>query len=132
MVIWRAARLLVLALVVAGCSLVPNMDHGTSGCSNAAGIGPRDDGGDATDMAVLPEVIGLQPVAAATLAAGRGHTVVFRVPIPAYGECWCVPPPEGTVTEAFWTSNGALMLTVEGVDEGHTANDQPPTGWGCA
>ena len=50
--------------------------------------------------------------------------MVFNVQIPGYGECWCVPPPEGTVTDAFWNEHGALFLMVEGVDEGHTA-DRP-------
>lgn len=61
----------------------------------------------------------------------QGHTVVFNVQIESYGECWCVPPPEGDVVEAWWGSNGALWLRVDGVDEGHTAQDQPPLGWGC-
>ena len=130
----RLARLVLIAaaaLLVAGCSMVPNMDHGTSGCANAHGIGPRDVTTFELDKPVVPEVIGLSPIAAATLAAGKGHTVVFRVEIPSYGECWCVPPPEGTVTEAFWNQHGALFLTVAGVDEGHTADQQPATGWGC-
>jgi hypothetical protein len=130
----RIARLVLLALaalVVAGCSMVPNMDPGTSGCSNAQGIGPRNITQFDLTKPVLPEVIGLSPIEAANLAASQGHTVVFRVEITNFGECWCVPPPEGTVTEAFWNQHGALFLTVSGVDEGHSADEQPPTGWGC-
>ena len=122
---------LLIAIAAAGCSLVPNMDHGGSGCANAHGIGPRGVTQFAVDQPVMPELIGLEPLDAATRAANAGHTVVFRVDIPGYGECWCVPPPEGTVNEAFWNEHGALFLGVEGVDEGHTPDDQPPTGWGC-
>jgi hypothetical protein len=130
----RLARLPLLALsalTLAGCSLVPNMDHGSSGCQNAAGIGPRDQTG-VHAAPVIPELVGLGPREAAAIAVGRGHTVVFNVQIPGYGECWCVPPPEGTVIDAWFGQHGALWLMVEGVDEGHTPDEQPATGWGCA
>jgi len=136
------ARLLgvgTIAVLMAGCTLVPNMDHGTSGCANARGIGPRDGAVPQGAKAVavppvqaMPDADGLSPMAAAELAAGRGHTVVFNVQIPSYGECWCVPPPEGTVVDSLWNANGALVLMVEGADEGHTPAEQPASGWGCA
>jgi hypothetical protein len=133
------AGLLLSAIMLAGCSMVPNMDHGSSGCSNARGIGPvtngdapvavkLDDGGG---MAVLPILHGKSPGQAAAEAAAMGHTVVFNVQIESYGECWCVPPPEGTVVASWWNQHGALYLQVDGVDEGHTADDQPAAGWGC-
>jgi hypothetical protein len=124
-----SGRLLFLclasAVVIGGCSLVPNLDAGSAGCSNAVGIGqPNVD-------APVGDLVGLSPAQAATIAAGRGHTVVFNVQIEGYGECWCAPPPEGTVTQGFFTGRGALMLMIDGVDEGHTADNQPFTGWGC-
>lgn len=128
----RWAVMVFAVAIVGGCSAVPNMDAGTSGCSNAGGIGPRDATALDGNKPVLPELIGLDPTTAATIAAEMGHTVVFNVQIPGFGECWCVPPPEGEISGAFWTSRGALMLMVEGVDEGHSANAQPATGWGCA
>ena len=127
----RLAGIALLAVVVAGCSLVPNMDHGSSGCQNAVGIGPRDETGVHVAPA-MPDLIGLGPREAAAIAVGRGHTVVFNVQIPGYGECWCVPPPGGEVIDAWFGQHGALWLMVDGVDEGHTAADQPATGWGCA
>jgi hypothetical protein len=130
----RLARVVlggVVTLTVAGCSLVPNMDHGSAGCSNATGIGPRDQNVVQVGTSPIPGLIGLDPTAAANKAAALGHTVVFNVQTPGFGECWCVPPPEGTVTGAFFTSNGALMLMIEGVDEGHSADEQPFAGWGC-
>jgi hypothetical protein len=116
---------LVWPLLLGACTLVPNMDQGTSGCSNAVGIGP------ANTSAAVGDLVGRSPAEAATIAAGRGHTVVFNVQIEGFGECWCVPPPEGTVTDGFFTERGALMLMIDGVDLGHTADQQPPTGWGC-
>ena len=129
-----ATQLVVSLAFIAGCSLVPNMDHGSSGCQNARGIGPTS--GDIVagvqELAeALPELIGLTPVEAAERARAKGHTVVFNVQIPGYGECWCVPPPEGKVVQTWWNDHGALFLMVEGVDLGHTAADQPAAGWGC-
>jgi hypothetical protein len=125
---------LLLASLVAGCSLVPNMDHGSSGCSNAAGIGPRSGDGPVTQAvtsSAMPELDGLPAAEAASRAAAQGHTVVFNVQIEGYGECWCVPPPEGTVAASWWNSHGALFLQIDGVDEGHTPDNQPAAGWGC-
>ena len=134
MILSRSVGGLLVVALVAGCSLVPNMDRGTSGCSNAAGIGPRP-GWIAEQVpagdSVLPELDGLSPVAAATAAVAQGHTVVFNVQIEGFGECWCVPPPEGTVVASWWSDRGALFLQIDGVDEGHTADRQPNAGWGC-
>ena len=131
----RLARLLLMlsSTYVAGCSLVPNMDPGTSGCANASGIGPTRNGMDGVVELeeAAPDLIGLTPVEAAQRAQAAGHTVVFNVQIPGYGECWCVPPPEGKVVQTWWNDHGALFLMVEGVDLAHTAEDQPPRGWGC-
>jgi hypothetical protein len=123
-----ACRLSVWILVaasVAACSAVPNMDHGSSGCSNASGIGQP------SKAAPIADLIGLSPIQAATIAAGRGHTIVFNVQIAGYGECWCVPPPEGKVVDGWFTERGALQLRIDGVEEGHTAAEQPAAGWGC-
>jgi hypothetical protein len=127
----RSIGMLLAALVVGGCSMVPNMDQGTSGCANAVGIGPHAEAG-AVDVNVMPDLLGLSPTEAAGIARSRGHTVVFNVQITGFGECWCVPPPEGTVSESFFTERGALMLLMYDVDVGHTADHQPATGWGCA
>jgi len=118
--------LLAIAILAAACAAVPNTDHGSAGCQNARGIGPSEG-----DVPIAPLLMGKSPVEAASIAVEQGHTVVFNVPIPGYGECWCAPPPEGTVAQAWWGQRGALWLLVEGVDEGHTAQGQPANGWGC-
>jgi hypothetical protein len=125
---------LLLASLVTGCSMVPNMDHGSSGCQNAGGIGPKSGDGAVTMAAgdsVMPELEGLSPSAAADAAMALGHTVVFNVQITGYGECWCVPPPEGKVVASWWNQHGALYLQIDGVDVGHTPDSQPASGWGC-
>jgi hypothetical protein len=124
---------LLLMVLLAGCSMVPNMDHGSSGCANARGIGPtrQDTGRPAELTEAAPQLVGLGPAQAAARARAEGHTVVFNVQIPDYGECWCVPPPEGQVVQTWWNDHGALYLMVEGVDEGHSPDDQPAAGWGC-
>ena len=130
----RLGRLVLVVLAagtVAGCSLVPNMDAGSAGCSNASGIGPRDQSMVQVGSSPIPGLIGLSPTDAAGKAAALGHIVVFNVQTPDFGECWCVPPPGGTIREAFFTSRGALMLMIEGFDPGHAADEQPFAGWGC-
>jgi hypothetical protein len=128
----RLARLPLLAaatVILAACSGVPNLDAGSAGCSNARGIGPtaRDDGGPViSDMAVMPEMHGLSPAEAGAKAMAQGHTVVFNVA----GECWCVAPPGGTVSESFWGQHGALWLMVDGFDNDQPG-DPPFLGWGC-
>jgi hypothetical protein len=118
--------LLVVAIAVGGCSAVPNLDAGNAGCQNAQGPGPA-----SGPVPFASEVIGRSPVDAASIAALRGHTVVFRVNLPDYGECWCKPPPNGRVTQAWWNGHGALYLMVEGVEASHSADSQPFLGWDC-
>jgi hypothetical protein len=117
---------LVVTIAVAGCSAVPNLDRGTAGCQNAQGPGPQD-----SSAPIERLLIGKSPVEAASIAAASGTRVVFSVQIPGYGECWCTPPPNGTVVQAWWNGRGALYLMVDGVDAGHTADNQPFFGWGC-
>jgi hypothetical protein len=102
------------------------MDHGAAGCSNTIGPGPREG-----TVPFLNALIGRHPAEAASIVQAHGHVAVFRVEIPGYGECWCDPPPNGSVTGAFWGGNGQLYVDVSGVDVGHTADDQPFLGWGC-
>jgi hypothetical protein len=134
----RAARVLtcmVLALwALAGCSAIPNLDRGSAGCQNASGIGPIPSSGavmSEPDVDIEPLLVGIAPSAAEAIAQAHGHTVVFNVQIEGFGECWCEPPPMGTVSSAWFNSHGALYLGVDGVNVGHTADDQPFAGWGC-
>jgi len=121
----------VTVLLITGCSAIPNLDMGSAGCQNAVGIGPTNVTEFDTDKPVVEGVVGKSPAEAAAVARAMGHTVVFNVQIPGYGECWCVPPPQGRVTTAWWGQHGALWLMVEGVNLGHTPDHQPARGWGC-
>ena len=111
------------AAFVAGCSQVPNMDAGSAGCQNARGIGVASN--DAP--AILAKVQGLSAADASIRMRAEGHTVVFNTG----GDCWCVPPPGGRVTEAWFGQHGALWLWVEGTDPALTAGDPPFMGYGC-
>jgi hypothetical protein len=137
----RATRVTFAVLVLwllAGCSGIPNLDRGSAGCQNATGIGqvpPPADPPNVVGAEATPEIaallIGKTPGAAAAIARGQGHTVVFNVQIEGFGECWCEVPPMGTVASVWFNSHGALFLGVDGVDVGHTPDDQPFAGWGC-
>lgn len=125
-----AITLLALAFLCAGCSALPDLAMGSAGCQGARGIGPAGMAPGVQEP-VVAGVVGKSPAEAAAVAMAMSHTVVFNVQIPGYGECWCTPPPMGTVSTAWWGQHGALWLMVDGVDVGHTADDQPIRGWGC-
>jgi hypothetical protein len=104
-------RALFLAIALAGCSAVPNMDAIGSGCANRAGAGPR----DTADPPGIPldGIAGLTPAQAAAAAAAMGHVVVFRL---NHTACVCIPPlGYGPITEGWWGSNGQLYLDLDGV-----------------
>lgn len=122
----RLLLLVAAMLAIGACAAVPNLDRGSMGCQNARGIGPA--GGTVPFAGLL---IGKSPGEAAAVAVAQGHTVVFNVQTPRYGECWCATPPGGLVKEAWWGQHGALELMVEGSDPGHTPDEQPMFGWGC-
>jgi hypothetical protein len=129
----RAARVGTLVMIlplVAACGSLGIDNAGSIGCQEAKGTGPAGMA-PGVDGPVIDGVVGTSPAEAATFARALGHTVVFNVQIAGYGECWCVPPPEGTVAEAWWGQHGALWLGVDGVDVGHTKDVQPLLGWGC-
>ena len=111
------------AALFAGCSMVPNMDAGGAGCQNASGIGVASD--DAPE--ILAQVAGMTAAQAAAKMTAQGQTVVFNTG----GDCWCVPPPGGHVTMAWFGQHGALWLWVDGVEPALTAGDPPFMGYGC-
>jgi hypothetical protein len=117
------AALVLVVTSLAACSSVPNMDAGSAGCQNATGIGPV---GSET-VPFKDELIGKGPAEAAAVAIGMGHTVVFN----SGGDCWCVAPPQGQVTDAWFGQHGALWLWVDGVPAELTAGEPPFRGYGC-
>lgn len=125
-VIRRVAPIgLSLALVLAGCSAVPNMDATGSGCANRQGHGPRDEGGDPPGIP-LDGIAGLTPAEAVAAAAAIGHVVVFRQD---HLSCVCIPPPGyGPVTDGWWGSRGQLYLELDNVTP---QGQRLPDGSGC-
>jgi hypothetical protein len=128
-----AVLLLAGAVALGGCSLVPNLDDGSAGCSNMRGIGRPDTTTDPngntvmtslTNMNVMPELRGKSVAEAAVLARAAGHTVVFNV----QGTCWCAIPAGGRVTDQWYGEHGALWLWVEGIEP---SGDPGFLGHGC-
>lgn len=128
----RKRILLVVAMLAfGGCSGFPNVDRGNAGCQNAKGIGPQNLEGSAVPPPFLHQIIGRSPAVAAEFARELGHTVVFNVQTPEFGECWCEPPSTGRVVDAWWGQHGALWMRVESAQIVHSVPDQPFLGWGC-
>jgi len=115
---------IVLSILFAGCSIVPNMDETGSGCANRVGAGPQ----DADDPAGIPldGIAGLSPSQAAAAAAAMGHVVVFRL---NHLACVCVPPTGyGPISEGWWGSRGQLYLDLDNVTP---QGEVLPDGAGC-
>lgn len=134
-----ARRLLAvsaLALLLAGCSAVPNLDHGGMGCANA-GDGKQREGNPTDPGQPLAgiDVVGQAPADVGREAEARGLVVRYTLDYATgeytgYGECWCTPPSEGRVSEVFWGSNGQLIVVAQ-TDPKPGGRGQPMFGWGC-
>jgi hypothetical protein len=131
----RLAAVTLLAFSAAGCGLIPEAQVGLA-CQEPPGpevpidaIGP-------------PDVIGLAPQEAAarldmadirteitwryhySTEAGGGPT--------GYSECWCIPPPDGHVSQAEYIETGQLLVMVERDEPMVGGRPQPTLGWGCS
>lgn len=133
----HVVSLFVVAVVMMGCSGVPNLDHGGMGCQNA-GDGTQHDGTPTDPGQPLAgvEVVGRPPADVGRAAEAQGLIVRYLLDYATtndgggYGECWCTPPTEGQVSEVFWGSNGQLFVVAH-TDMKPGGRDQPTFGWGC-
>lgn len=136
------ARSLVLiaaaALLIAGCSAVPNLDQGGMACQNARDGTLRT--GNPTDPGqplAGVDVIDRAPADVGQIAQARGLIVRYHLDYATdaggggYAECWCTPPNEGRVNEVFWGSNGQLFIVAH-TDMKPGGREQPTFGWGCS
>jgi uncharacterized protein YceK len=130
--------LFAVAVVLMGCSGVPNLDQGGMGCQNA-GDGVQHDG-DPTDPGqplAGVDVVGRVPADVGQAAEAQGLIVRYHLDYATttdgggYGECWCTPPSQGRVSEVFWGSNGQLFVVAH-TDMKPGGRDQPTFGWGCS
>jgi len=130
--------LFAVAVVVMGCSGVPNLDQGGMGCQNA-GDGAQHEGSPTDPGQALAgvDVVGRPASEVGRAAEAQGLIVRYHLDYVTtndgggYAECWCTPPTEGRVSEVFWGSNGQLFVVAHtGMKPG--GRDQPTFGWGCS
>ena len=130
--------LFAVAVVVMGCSGVPNLDQGGMGCQNA-GDGAQHEGSPTDPGQALAGVDVVGRPASEVGRAAEAQGLIFRYHLDyvttndggGYAECWCTPPTEGRVSEGFWGSNGQLFVVAHtGMKPG--GRDQPTFGWGCS
>jgi hypothetical protein len=138
----RSARHVValsaVAVVMMGCSGVPNLDQGGMGCQNA-GDGSQHEGSPTDPGQPLAgvAVVGRAPADVGREAEAKGLIVRYHLDYATtndgggYGECWCTPPTEGQVSEVFWGSNGQLFVVAHAQMKAG-GRDQPTFGWGCS
>ena len=131
----RLAAGTLLAFSATACGLTPEAQVGLA-CQAPPGPEVPVAGADP------PDVIGLAPQEAAarldiadvsaeitwryhySTEAGGGPT--------GYSECWCIPPPDGRVSEAEYTEAGQLLVFVEREEPMVGGRPQPTLGWGCS
>ena len=141
-------RLLTPILVVAlcsGCSLSSSWADSSTGlvCSRGAGTGDVIRDGDPLrpgEPLAGFDVTTMAPAEVGTAAVEHGLAVTWRYEFDigeahgatGYGECWCVAPPAGRVTQVLYDSTGALIVFVDSGQVLAEARHQPRLGWGCS
>lgn len=130
---WRVTigGLLASALVGTGCGI----EIGGSGLAcqdpptQAEVLGQRD----------VPDLMGLTPDAAAEDLDEAGIAPSWRYSYrtnppgrtEGYSECWCVPPPDGVVSDVSMEPDEQLIVFVERSQPIAGGRAQPTQGWGC-
>jgi hypothetical protein len=116
--------------VVTGCSLLP-ADQIPIGCRPPPG---------AREPAVtrdFPELSGMTPDEVLVALADEDVEISWRYsydtepPNIGFSECWCVPPPDGTVMGASTGVAGEVIVSIEAPGPILGGRPQPERGWGC-
>jgi hypothetical protein len=126
----RPLTLLLLMAIVAGCGLVQE--------SSGLACQQPPDGNWSLDGRQVPELNGLRPDEAASRLEATDIDASWRYSYATtpdrrggYSECWCEPPPDGTVMDVATGSGGWLIVMVERPQPMMGGRDQPALGWGC-
>ena len=136
--------LILLPILLASCSLVPEAPAGlecqrtpVGGGELREGEDPLAPGGPLDDVPVTEMTAG----AVGQQARQAGIEVTYRYeydvgPQPesgssAYAECWCVPPPRGEVYAVAYDSIGRIIVLVDSGEHRDAVRPQPEQGWGC-
>jgi hypothetical protein len=143
----RAMRwllLLVVAAMSSGCGLLPWANDDT-GLVCQRGVGPGGANLDNVDplaadqpMAGL-DVTSMSAAEVGSAAVERGLVATWRYTFAigeahgpnGYGECWCIAPPAGRVTDVLYDSTGGLIVFVDSGQVLASPRQQPRLGWGC-
>jgi hypothetical protein len=134
---------LLVAAICAGCGLVPFADANTGlECQRSAPPGAVVRDGDPT--AVGEPLAGLDVTAMSAAEVGqaadaKGLAATWRYTFDigeadgtnGYSECWCVPPPDGRVTDLAYDSAGRVVVFVSSGQVLVEPRRQPRQGWGC-
>ena len=135
---------LLVTAICAGCGILPMVEGNTGlACQRSApaGVVVRD-GVDPTTLGEPMAGLDVTTMSAAEVggtAAQRGLEVTWRYMFDigeangtqGYSECWCVPPPEGPVTDLAYDSANRLVVFVDAEQVLDAPRAQPREGWGC-
>ena len=132
--------ILATALVVAACGALPFAEagractHPTLRAGAVAGLGePTDPGQPFAGR----DVTAMAPAEAERIAREANLDLTWRYSVAigagdgGYSECWCVPPPDGTLSGLAYDTAGRLVIFVHSGQRTASVRDQPTEGWGC-
>ena len=80
----------------------------------------------------------MSPRQAGDTVRARGSAVTWRYMyevggpgLGGFSECWCEPPPDGTISAVAYGMASEIVLFVDAGQPFATIREQPPRGWGC-
>lgn len=133
------------SIVLAGRSGFAFFGETGLACSNPPvsdpGADQRDPFGPGSPFADR-DLTAMAPAEVAAVAIEAGLDVTYRLSYRigeatnegqgGYSECWCIPPPIGTVNDLAFDSGGRLIIFVDAGQTLGQVRAQPRMGWGCA
>ena len=132
------------AILLAGCAGFPLFGETGLACTNPPqsdpGADQRDPFGPGSPFADR-DLTAMAPAEVARIAIDSGLEVTYRLSYgidgpgseggAGYSECWCIPPPIGSVQDLAFDSGGRLIIFVDSGQTLSAARAQPRMGWGC-
>ena len=136
---------IIVAVLCAGCGVLPWADDNTGLACQRVASAPDGADRDALDPLAPGEALEGLDVTSMTAAqvgdaavdAGLEVTWRFTFDIGepnghrGYSECWCVPPPAGSVSHVVYVGANSLIVFVDSGEVLAAPRGQPREGWGC-
>ena len=129
---WPRAAVLLLSIATTGCGLIPEEAVGLE-CQEPPSAE------EVLRVPAPPQAIGVDPEEAAfrieelDIIPSWRYSYFTEPPgrTAMYTECWCVVPPDGTVSQVSAEPGEQLIVFVQRAEPIPGGRPQPTRGWGC-